>query len=129
MCIRDRFNTYHDRFVSIMVDLFRQEAPGLFPDREDDIRRFLIENLWPLAKTELYAYVLLRLAVRWAARQYTDSTVVLLPERETYGWRLPLRIKGHEYDLGQIALDEEGNVIKDRTTSRERFREALLGVA
>lgn len=123
--ISDWFFTYHDRFITIMLELFREETPGLFPKHENDIRNFLLEDYWPLARRELSAHVLRRMAIRWAARQYTDATLVMPPERQPYGWRLPLKVMGREQELGQIALDEEGNILKDRTTPREQYREAL----
>ena len=123
------FSTYHDRFVTIMLDLFREEMPSMFPQQENALKAFLLENFWPVARPELFAHILRRMAIRWAARQYTDATVVMPPEHEAYGWRLPLRITGRDQEFGQIALDEEGNILTDHTTPRERYREVLLAAS
>lgn len=126
--ISDWFKKHDARFIQIVLDAFRQELPDIAAKREDDLRQFALENLWPLIRPELHKYALRRIAIRWAARQYSDSTIVLPPEAHANGWRLPLRISGGETDMGQIVLDNEGNIDVGQTTSRADLRE-LLGNA
>ena len=100
-----------------MHRLFFEKYPTVTKDKVD---LFLRENLLPMIDKELQAFLIHRLATRWAARQYTDGVKVIRPQSVSYGWPVPVLLSDSDTEAAVIALDTEGNLLPT-TTSRDTF--------
>jgi hypothetical protein len=90
-----------------------------------DHARKLGQEVWPTLVTELRRFAVRAIATRWAARQYPDAIAVLEPETDGDGWATPLLWRTDGSVIGRIALDADGNILTDKTTSRETVREMM----
>jgi hypothetical protein len=118
---------YQTRFLQHLAALLSKEFDSVLEASIDwnvEAER-LAARLWPMLSENLRQFGIRAIGTRWAARQYPDGVGVYEPEPADYGWRLPLRLFDTGNEIGQIALDKDGNVLRDHTTAPDSLRESL----
>ena len=87
------------------------------------------QNVWPEIKPDVHRYAMYGFAAAWAGRYLGDATTIGAPVWDGQLWHVPLGIKGHGDNLGQIVLDADGEVIAEQTTTRISLLEAIRSEA
>jgi hypothetical protein len=100
-----------------------QELVGTPPGSE--IRTRLAERVWAAAAEEFRQWAVRGMAAGWTSRNLVIGSLLGVPERIAGGWRVPLGVPGYGPDLGQVTLDEDGNVLNELTTSRDELRRLI----
>ena len=76
----------------------------------------------------LRSYALRYQAGIWGRRRFGDATIYGAPVREGSIWIVPLSVARYGNNLGQIALDDDGNVIEDQSSTQAQLSEKIRGV-
>ena len=78
----------------------------------------LTESIWPQIEQQLVGLALRSLATRWILRKLGDAVTLgeLMPHSD--GWRASLGLRGRTETVGELTLDNSGNIVEGQTTSR-----------
>jgi hypothetical protein len=111
---------WRDRLSAEVEAEFHRQFPGV-TDRlaPGTIKSIIDEFVWPEVESTLMSYALRGIANGWVSRNMGDATMVLPPERDGQYWIVPLTVRGHSHVKGQVVLDQDGNLIVDRCSTRQ----------
>lgn len=109
-----------NEFRQCFPSLAAQVDPGL-------IRQMFNEHVWPNVEPTVRRYALRGLAATWVGGHVGDATTVGWPEPEGPLWRVPLRVRDHGENMGQVMLNADGDVLPNLTTTRDQILEELRG--
>ncbi len=132
--VSDWLARYEEHFVRILAELF-VDASGNGTAEQQTTRmreaRETAEMVLPQVLPELRKFALGRVALRWGASKYPNFIVMGHPEYvpDAKQWRIPLEYARIQKRIGQIVLDDEGNVLTEATTTRQQVREVIRSAA
>jgi hypothetical protein len=132
---RNRFaawlDHYRQRWLPALGGEIRPRQPALLVEGEDEaaVQRFLEEEVWPEVEEFLRRFAVRGLAAAWVTGRLGDGLTLGWPEPSGDGWRVRLADSRSGQQLGQVVLDMEGNILTDRTTTRESILETSDGSA
>ena len=128
----DRANGFADwltRQRQKQEPMMREAVSATFADDapldEATTQRYIECCVWPEVEEWLEDYALGYYAGAWVRGHYGDAIYTSPSERFGALWRVPLGVNGYGKNMGQIVLDNEGNVIEDLTTTRLEILEKL----
>ncbi len=109
----------------------QEEFPHQFPSLAQNLSPSFItsvfdELVWPKVKPEIQRYAIFGFAAAWIGRHMGDATTLGTPKRDGEQWCVPIGVRGHGDDLGQIVLTLDGEVILEMTTTRSDLLEEIL---
>lgn len=119
---------YNDRFIKHLPEAFFEQHPtwrGKYHGEASDLAGLLL----PMVQEDLRRYALRRLAIRWSAKQYPDSTGVGEPERQGANFVIPVVALRDNRPVGRIIVSESGTVSAEESTPRLEVRKALANGA
>ena len=97
------------------------------PLDETTAQKYLECCVWPEVEFWLQDFAIRYHAGIWKQKHYGDGTYMMPIERFGDYWRIPIGVNGYGRNLGQIIVDNEGNVIEKLTTTRQEILEQLHG--
>ena len=104
----------------------RQELPDNLGDLPQDIlHSTFLEGVWPQAESLLLSYALRGLARAWVSRNLGDAIALGEPEWTDSLWKVPLKLDGKT--IGLVALDRDGNILTERSSSRDELLDRVDG--
>lgn len=130
--VSDWIARHKERFVGILADLLVEssgngtaEAQAERLNNARDVAEKVLSQVLP----ELRAFALGRIALRWGAGKYPNFVVIGRPQyrADENQWRVPLEYARIQKHIGEIVLDDEGNVLAEATTTRQQAREGWRG--
>lgn len=116
---------YRDRLADRLEDEFATEFPLITSSlrNPDLIRQVVLDHVWPEVVPVLLAYAIRSQAASWSRRLLGEAVLLGWPNPDGPVWRVPLRLRGSEAEAGEIVLNQDGDVIPHRSTTREQLEE------
>lgn len=120
---RDRFAEWLSTHRARLAPTIRQLIDRAVPAQGHDAAA-VEEAVWSRLSPVLLDFAVRGRAVQWVSRHLGDATTIGWSERTEEGWRIPLGVRGHGENLGQMVLDPDGRVVEALTSTRSCVRDA-----
>ena len=117
---------WHSKLEPTIYAALRREMTILFKNTSDDVLAQVVEQyVWTEVAGFLRVYGVKYQAGMWGRKHFGDATIYHDPQPIGNTWHVPIGVLGHSEKLGQITLDEDGNVIESLTSTRQQLLDKI----